>query len=80
MLQTARVPEAKSKALFDVPQWRILRRQFDQARGMEQWLERMGAVPDDETADLTPPAAAVRTAPLANAPGLDNVKKPAGPK
>jgi hypothetical protein len=55
MLQTARVPEAKLKTVFDAPQWRLLSRQFAQARGMEQWLKTNGVVPDDGTAP--PPAA-----------------------
>jgi hypothetical protein len=48
MLQTAEVPEAKIKPIFDAPQWRLLSRQFIQARGMEQWLKANGILPDDE--------------------------------
>jgi len=48
MLQTARVPEALLKPIFDVPQWRLLNRQFAQARGMEHWLRTNGVMPDDE--------------------------------
>jgi hypothetical protein len=49
LLQTARVPEAKLKAILDAPQWRLLSRQFAQARAMEQWLKTNGVIADDET-------------------------------
>jgi hypothetical protein len=48
LLQMARLPEAKLKPVFDAPQWRLLSRQFAQARGMEQWLETNGVIADDE--------------------------------
>ena len=48
LLQTARVPEAKLKPIFDAPQWRLLCRQFAQARAMEQWLKTNGVLADDE--------------------------------
>jgi hypothetical protein len=47
MLQAASLPAAKLKAIFDAPQWRLLSRQFVQARGMEQWLKTNGVIPDD---------------------------------
>ncbi len=34
--------------IFDAPQWRLLSRQFAQARGMEQWLKTTGVLADDE--------------------------------
>ena len=48
LLQTARVPEAKLKPIFDAPQWRLLSRQFAQARAMEQWLKTNGVLPDEK--------------------------------
>jgi hypothetical protein len=48
LLQTARLPEAKLKPVFDAPQWRLLSRQFAQARAMEQWLKTNGVIADDE--------------------------------
>jgi hypothetical protein len=48
MLQTARVPESKIKPIFDAPQWRLLSRQFMQAKGMEPWLKTNGILPDLE--------------------------------
>ena len=48
LLQTGRVPEAKLKPIFDAPQWRLLSRQFVQARGMEQWLKTNGVLPDEK--------------------------------
>jgi hypothetical protein len=47
LLQLATASEARLKPLFDVPQWRLLSRQFAQARGMEQWLKNNGVMPDD---------------------------------
>jgi hypothetical protein len=40
MLQSAKLPEAKIKPIFDTAQWRLLSRQFNQARMMEQWLRQ----------------------------------------
>jgi hypothetical protein len=48
MLQTTKVPTTKLKAIFDAPQWRLLSRQFVQAKGMEQWLKTNGVLPVDE--------------------------------
>jgi len=44
MYQMTRVPEAKIKAILDEPQWRLLSRQFVQARGMEPWLKSNGLI------------------------------------
>jgi hypothetical protein len=52
MLQTARMPESKIKPIFDAPQWRLLSRQFGQARGMEPWMKANGIVP--ETIEVKP--------------------------
>jgi hypothetical protein len=48
LVQTARLPEPKLKPIFDAPQWRLLSRQFVQARGMEQWLKTNGVLGEDE--------------------------------
>jgi hypothetical protein len=58
MYQMTRLPESKVKAIFDEPQWRLLNRQFTQARGMEPWLKSNGLITQDESA----PAAAARGA------------------
>ncbi len=42
MYQMSRLPESKVKAILDEPQWRILSRQFIQARGMAPWLRSNG--------------------------------------
>jgi hypothetical protein len=60
LLQTARLPEAKLKPVFDAPQWRLLSRQFAQARGMEQWLKTNGVIADDEK-QLEEPAPPIAT-------------------
>ena len=44
MYQMTRLPEAKVKAILDEPQWRLLSRQFMQARGMEPWLRSNGLI------------------------------------
>jgi hypothetical protein len=46
MLQAARIPEEKLRPLFDDPQWKLLKKQFDQARGMEPFLKANGFLPD----------------------------------
>ena len=68
MLQASRVPESKIKAIFDAPQWRLLSRQFGQARGMEPMLRSNGVIPDDEPAGEKAATAGWGTgcAPLAN--------------
>jgi hypothetical protein len=44
----ASLPEAKVKPIFDDIQYRSLRRQLDQARGLGMWLKQNGFVPDEE--------------------------------
>jgi hypothetical protein len=56
MLQSARVPEDKLKPIFDAPQWRLLSRQFTQARGMEAWLKQSGVLPGDAKDQRQAPA------------------------
>jgi len=46
LFQVSKLPEAKLKPILDVPQWRLLSRQFAQARGMEQWLKTSGILRD----------------------------------
>jgi hypothetical protein len=46
MAQMARIPEDKLQPLFDAPQWKLLKQQFDQARGLEPFLKANGFHPD----------------------------------
>jgi len=65
--QLSKLPEAKVKPMFDNPQWRLLSRQFVQARGMEQWLRTNGILPDhnkDGGNAAMPPARVVPAMPL----------------
>ena len=80
MLQTARVPESRIKPIFDVPQWRLLSRQFAQAKGMEPWLKSNGVIPDNERENKGVQAATTRRLPLAPVPVHVETKKAAGPK
>ena len=54
MYQMARLPEEKFKPLFDEEQWKQLQVQFNQYRGMDQFLIQNGLIPkengDDEPA------------------------------
>jgi hypothetical protein len=47
MLQAAKLPDEKLKAILDNAQWRALSRQFAQARAMERVLINNGYDPDD---------------------------------
>jgi hypothetical protein len=44
----ASLPEAKVKPIFDDIQYRSLRRQLDQAKGLGMWLKQNGFVPDED--------------------------------
>ncbi len=44
MYQMTRLPESKITKILDEPQWRLLGRQFLQARGMEPWLKSNGII------------------------------------
>jgi hypothetical protein len=44
MYQMTRLPESKITKILDEPQWRLLGRQFMQARGMEPWLRSNGII------------------------------------
>jgi hypothetical protein len=46
----ASLPEAKVKPIFDDVQYRSLRRQLDQAKGLGMWLKQNGFIPDEEPA------------------------------
>ena len=62
MLQTARLPEAKLKLIFDAPQWRLLSRQFAQARSMAPRLRATGVLVEDD-AEGEKAAGAIRVIP-----------------
>ena len=42
------LPEAKVKSIFEDVQYRSLKQQLDQARGLGMWLKQNGFVPADE--------------------------------
>jgi hypothetical protein len=48
LYQLSRIPEAKLRPVFEDVQWRLLKRQLDQSRGMEMFLKQNGFVPGDE--------------------------------
>jgi hypothetical protein len=48
MLQITKLPEAKLRAIFDEPQWRLLTHQFPQVKAMAQRLKLAGVVVDDK--------------------------------
>lgn len=48
MWNISKIPEADLKALFDDTEWKILRQQFNQVRGMEQWLKQSGLLESDD--------------------------------
>jgi hypothetical protein len=47
LYQLSRIPEAKIKPVFEDVQWRFLKRQLDQGRGMAPFLKQNGFLPDD---------------------------------
>ncbi len=66
LAQAAQLPEEKLKPLFDDLQWKMLKKQFDQARGIEPFLKANGFHPDSDPAagvrpvGMQPPPAALR--------------------
>ena len=48
LYQLSKIPEAKIKPVFEDIQWRFLKRQLDQGRGMAMFLKQNGFVPGDE--------------------------------
>jgi len=85
LFQVSKLPEAKIKPILDNPQWRLLSRQFMQARGMEQWLRMNGILADHNkdggNAALPPsrivPAMALQ--PAVALPGARRIPPPAAP-
>jgi hypothetical protein len=71
MAQMARLPEDKLRPLFDDPQWKLLQKQFEQARGLEPFLKANGFHPD------SPPGAAAPQGVLAPAGPFMPVMMPA---
>jgi len=67
MLQASKLPESTLKPIFDDVQWRILQRQLQQGRGMEQWLKMSGVIDDDKPAGAQPAVAVMPAIPLAPA-------------
>jgi hypothetical protein len=54
MYQLSQLPEEKLKPLFDDAQWKIISQQFNNFKGMRQWLKQSGQLPDeDDVADKT---------------------------
>ncbi len=47
LYQLSRIPEEKIKPVFDDIQWRFLKRQLDQGRGMGMFLKQNGFIPDE---------------------------------
>jgi hypothetical protein len=83
MHQLAKLSETRLKPLLDEPQWKQMEAQFNQARGMEQFLIQNGLLPKKEVddilimADVEQPA--VQSEPAADAEIPENVnseKKP----
>lgn len=48
MWNISKVPEAKLKPMFDEAEWKIMNQQFQQVRGLEQWLKQSGVIGKDE--------------------------------
>jgi hypothetical protein len=63
MVQMGKLPEDKLKPLFDDLQWRMLRPQLNNMRGMEQWLKQTGTLSDGDEAgaDKNPQEPATKT-------------------
>jgi hypothetical protein len=48
MYQLAQLPEGKLKPLFDDAQWNVVSGQFNQYKGMRQWLKQSGQLPEED--------------------------------
>ena len=48
MWQLSLIPEDRVKRLFDDVQWKVLAQALNQAKGMEAWLKRSGALPEED--------------------------------
>lgn len=55
LYQLSRIPEARLKPVFDEIQWKYLRRQLDQGRGMAMFLKQNGFIPDEKSVKAAPP-------------------------
>jgi hypothetical protein len=64
MLQASKISESKLKPILDDIQWRILERQLNQGKGMEQWLRMSGIIDDDRPVAGRPAVAAIPAVPL----------------
>jgi len=47
MYQASRIPERKLRPIFEPSEWRAIRKEFDEARGMEARLRDSGYLPDE---------------------------------
>lgn len=56
LYQLSRIPEARLKPVFDDYQWKYLKRQLDQGRGMAMFLKQNGFIPDEKGVKAAPPA------------------------
>jgi hypothetical protein len=50
MLLASKIPEDRIRPIFDDAQWRKVRRQMDQVKGLEMYLKTNGFLPDDNEA------------------------------
>lgn len=48
MWNISKIPEKTLKPLFNDAEWEVLNQQFQQVRGLEQWLKQSGALAKDE--------------------------------
>ncbi len=48
MWNVSKIPEKRLKPLFSDAEWKALNQQFQQVRGLEQWLKQSGALAKDE--------------------------------
>lgn len=46
----SKLPDEKLKPIFDATQWKVLKQQLAQGRGMEQWLKQSGMLPKEDEA------------------------------
>lgn len=51
MWNISKIPEKKLKTLFTDTEWKVLNQQFQQVRGLEQWLKQSGILPKDGEAE-----------------------------
>ncbi len=56
LYQLSRIPEARLKPVFEDVQWKYLKRQLDQGRGMAMFLKQNGFIPDEKDGTAPPPA------------------------